>query len=133
MSEETTQTPQENASKTEKKFSVAIEKLTAILQGGEALKPVKRLPNDNLFGLVEELFKEEKEALYVDVKNKLKELLKQYHELNKSIRQKEDELAKLANQKKEEFAKAAQALFDRIQNVDEVKDSYYAGLKEATK
>lgn len=121
------QNQQEN--KVEKKFSSAIEKLTAILSGEAGLKPIKRLPNDQVSGLVEELFKEEKEALYADVKTKLKELLKQYHELNKSIKQKEEELAKLGNQKKEEFVKAAQSLFDKIQNVDEVKNSYYSGLK----
>ena len=53
---------QESVSKTEKKFSAAIEKLTAILNGEANLKPVKKLENDKLSGLVDELFKEEKES-----------------------------------------------------------------------
>ncbi len=120
------------SSKIDKKFSVAIEKLTAILQGSDKLKPVNRLPNDQISGLVDELFKEEKEALYEETKQKLKELLKGYHELQKQIKQKEQELAKAVSAKKEEFVKAAQGLFDKIQNTDEIKTSYYEGLKTAT-
>ena len=126
------ETEEQKGGKVEKKFAAAIEKLTAVLNGAEKLKAVKKLPNDEVSGLVEELFKEEREALHLEVKGKLKELLKQYHELQKTVRQKEDELKKLEAQKKEEFVKAAQSLFDKIQNVDAVKESYYSGLKTAT-
>lgn len=126
------ETPEQTGGKVEKKFAAAIEKLTAVLNGAEKLKAVKKLPNDEVSGLVEELFKEERESLHLEVKGKLKELLKQYHELQKTVRQKEEELKKLEAQKKEEFVKAAQALFDKIQNVDAVKESYYDGLKAAS-
>lgn len=118
-------------SKTEKKFTGVIEKLTAIVRGAENLRPIKKISNDSISGLVEELFEEDREALYAEVKMKLKDLLRQYSEMEKALKEKRAELEKLGNQKKEEFIKSANALFDKISGVEVIQKNYYDGLKAA--
>ena len=118
-------------SKTEKKFAGVIEKLTAIVRGAENLRPIKKISNDSISGLVEELFEEDREALYAEVKTKLKDLLRQYSEMEKALKEKRAELEKLGNQKKEEFVKSANALFDKISGVEVIQKNYYDGLKTA--
>lgn len=117
--------------KTEKKFAGVIEKLTAIVRGAENLRPVKKIPGDSVSSLVEELFEEDREALYAEVKTKLKDLLRQYSEMEKALKEKRAELEKLGNQKKEEFVKSANALFDKISGVEVIQKNYYDGLKAA--
>lgn len=121
----------ENKGKIEQKFNNSIRKLAAIVQGESNLKPVKKLPQNEVSNIVTELFKEDREAKYVEVKTKLKELLRSYHEMEKALKQKREELEKLANQKKEEFVKAANSLFDQIEGVDDIQKSYYSGLSAA--
>lgn len=119
--------------KIDKKFAAVMNKLTAVVNGASNLKPIRKIENQEMSGLVEELFKEERQALLVQTKDGLKSLLKQYHELLKTVRQKKDELEKLELQKKEEFVKAANALFDKIQDVDALEESYASGLSEIAK
>lgn len=124
---------QQEENKIDKKFATVIGKLTAVVQGGSNLKPVRKVKNDEMEGLVETLFKEERESLLVQTKDGLKSLLKQYHELLKTVKQKKEELAKLELQKKEEFVKAANALFDKIEDVNAIEESYISGLAEIAK
>ena len=51
--------------------------------------------------------------------------------MNAAFKAKKDEFEKLEKQKKEEFTKAAEALFNKIDNVGKVEQSYYQGLKYA--
>jgi len=136
MSDENTQEPevneQEQNNKTEKKFTSALNKLVAIVGGKQNLKIPNKTPKDQLGGLVDELFKEERESTLKDTKEGLRNLLKQYAEMDKAFKLKEQEFEKLKKTKKEEFVKAAETIFNKIENVGEVEKIYYDGLKEAT-
>lgn len=137
MSDENTtpdvETEQEQNNKTEKKFSVALNRLVAVVGGKENLKIPKKTPKDQLGGIVSELFKEERENTLKETKESLRSLLKQYAEMEKAFALKQQEFDKLKKQKKEEFTKAAEILFNKIEDVGEVEKTYYQGLKEATK
>lgn len=128
METENTET-QENG-KDNKKFDEAIKKLVAVVGGKEKLKVPKKVPNDLLGGIVNDLFKEEREAALTTTKEDLKTLLKKYAEMEKLLNDKRKELDKLEKEKKEEFAKAANVLFEKIENVGEVEKTYYNALKE---
>jgi aspartate ammonia-lyase len=97
---ENTEPQEENKDKVERKFATVISKLTAVVNGPQQLKPLKKLP----------------------------ELLKAYHEMLKAVAQKKKELEELEKKKKEEFIKAARALFDKIEDVGAVEESYKKGL-----
>jgi hypothetical protein len=131
MSDEIQETTQEKNNKIEKKFAVALTKLTAVVQGEKNLKIPKKIPGDALGSLVADLFKEENETLVKNVREELRDLLKKYAEMNAAFKAKQEELDKLQKQKKEEFTKAAEALFGKIDNVGKVEQSYYQGLKDA--
>lgn len=121
---------QENNDKIEKQFAATMRKLAAICGGDNQLKPVRKVPNNEMADLVEELFKEEREELIAGTKTKLKDLLKQYHEMTKAFIAKEKELEKLKQEKKKEFTKAANDLFNKVENVGDIERSYYQGLRE---
>jgi hypothetical protein len=123
---------QDKNSKIEKKFSAAINKLVAVVGGKENLKIPKKTPKDQLGGLISDLFKEERENTLKDTKESLRNLLKQYAEMDKAFAAKQKELDDLKKQKKDEFAKAAESLFNKIEDVGEIEKTYYQGLKEAT-
>ena len=129
MSTENTQ-KQEEESKVERKFTAALDKLIAIVNGKENLKLNRKLPKNQVSKLVTDLFAEETEATYNSIKVSLKELLKQYTDMLKLVRQKEQELKKAENEKKEEFVKAATAIFDRIENIGDLEKSYYDSLSD---
>jgi len=117
--------------KVEKKFTAALTKLTAIVQGKDNLFFPKKVAADALGDLVAGLFKEENEALVRQVREDLRTLLKSYSEMNKAFKAKQEELDKLNKQKKEEFVKAAETLFSKIDNIGEVEKEYYNGLTVA--
>jgi len=131
MSDENQETTQEKNSKIEKKFASALNKLTAVVQGEKNLKLPKKVPGDDLGKLVADLFKEENEALVKTVREELRDLLKKYAEMNAAFKAKKEEFEKLEKQKKEEFTKAAEALFNKIDTVGKVEQTYYNGLKDA--
>jgi fructose-1-phosphate kinase PfkB-like protein len=128
METENTET-QENG-KENKKFDEVIKKLIAVVGGKEKLKVPKKVPNDLLGGIVNDLFKEERESALASTKEDLKNLLKKYAEMEKLLSEERKKIDKLEKEKKEEFAKAANSVFEKIENVGEVEKSYYNALKE---
>ncbi len=134
MNEETQNkdSKEQNDNKVEKKFRATMDKLTAIVSGPKNLLPSKKIPKDSVSDLVEELFKEDREAKLVEVKNGLKALLKSYAEMQSAFRAKNKELADLELKKKDEFVKAANSLFNQIENVDQIEKSYREGINTLT-
>lgn len=125
--------PDQKNDKIEKKYQNSINRLIAVVGGKEHLYFPKRIPSDKLSDVVSDLFKEENDALLVEVKNGLRNILKSYAEMLNAFKQKEEELAKLQKQKKEEFAKAAEALFKKIDQIGDIEKSYYDGLSSVIK
>lgn len=122
---------QEQTNKTEKKFNSILSKLVAVVGGKENLKVPNKVPKNELGNLVQELFKEEGETTIKESKEKLRNLLKAYAEMERAISNKRKELDKLEKEKKEEFSKAAEELFNKIEDIGEVEKLYYKGMKDA--
>lgn len=125
----TEETESQKSDKIEKKFASALSKLVAVVGGKENLKISRKTPQDQVGDVVSELFKEERETVLVETKESLRNLLKQYAEMEKAVSDKRKELDKLEKQKKDEFSKAAENLFSKIEGVGEIEKVYYSALK----
>jgi hypothetical protein len=129
INQNTEETESQKSDKIEKKFASALNKLVAVVGGKENLKISRKTPQDQVGDVVSELFKEEREAVLVETKESLRNLLKQYAEMEKAVSDKRKELDKLEKQKKDEFSKAAENLFSKIEGVGEIEKVYYSALK----
>jgi hypothetical protein len=82
--------------------------------------------------LVQDLFKDETEAIEKSTKEGLKTLLKNRIEMQRSIDAKKKELANLETAKMKEFNEAAVKLFNQINGIDALENEYYSALTDAT-
>lgn len=121
------------AKKIIKRFTNNLQRLTAVTNGNIQDPDRLKIPKDELGGLMEELFKEEKEQLTKEVKEELKNLLRAYATYQKEKRAKEKELEQLDLKKMTEFSDKAEKVFNRMENVHEVQRDYYQGLSIASK
>lgn len=127
---------QENVGKEAKKviatYDDVIKKVTAIVQGPAGLTiPKKTKLKGEDFDIVADLFKEENEALRVEVKEGLKTLLKNKIILDRTIVEEEKKLEALKVAKKKEFNKAATELLNKIDGLGELMSSYQGVFNEA--
>lgn len=114
------------AQKVEKAFDGVMGKLTAIVSG--KIGSQAKLEAGSLGGVVEALFKEEREENEKAVKEGLKALLKGHVLLNKTIAEEEVKFEKLKIEKKKEFNKAANALFSKIDGLGALEAEYTKSL-----
>jgi len=121
----------EDKNKVEKRFQSSMRKLVAVVGGQSKLRLPKTIPNDKISEVVRELFQEEEEALLKTVKTELCETLKNYAEMERAFRQKEEEISKFNDYKETEFTEKAESLFKKVQGIGELEKSYYQGLSEA--
>jgi hypothetical protein len=119
------------ATKVLNNFEQTIKKLTAIVQGEDKLKPIKRISKDSTQTLVEELFREESEATAKEVKEGLKALLKGYVTLNNTLTAERKKLNDLEVSKKKEFNTEASKLFAKIEGIDSILTDYYGAMQAA--
>ena len=83
----------DNNQKVAKAYDKNLKKLVAIVGGDKNLKPVTKIKKDVMADLVNELFKEETDAIEKSTKEGLKALLKNRVEMQRSIDAKKKELA----------------------------------------
>ena len=121
-----------NPDKVVKEFTNTIKKLVVILGSDKPLKLNKRVPFDELTGIVKELLKEEEERNKKEISEQLKALLKGHADLRSEIAKKKKELEQLEQTKMKEFNKAARQLFDRVEELDKKEKEYYTALSAAT-
>lgn len=114
-------------------YQKMIEKLNIFLSvGNESLdNKAEKLKANQIGGLVEELFKEERQETYNKTKQDLKNLLKTHVEMKVEIAKKEQELKKLVAEKEKDFVKKANELFSKIEGIDSLFKDYAESLKEA--
>jgi len=112
-------------------FEQTIKKLTAVVQGPENLKPVRKIKQDSVQSLVQELFKEESEATAKEVKEELKALLKGHVVLNNTLNEERRKLDALEVAKKKEFNTTAAKLFAKIDGIDSLSKEYYTAFQAA--
>lgn len=118
-----------NEDKSTKNYDAAIKKLVAIVGGEENLFPVKKVDNDIVATIVGGLLKEKKENLEKEIKSDLIALLDKHVVLKREIKAKEDELKKLSETKMKEFTEAANKVFGKIGNINQLETEYYSSLK----
>ena len=114
-------------------FDNTVKKLTAIVNGPDNLKVVRKVAKDSVESLVQDLFKEETEATILEVRNELKTLLKNYVLLNNTIKEEKAKLAAAEIAKKKEFNTAANKLFNKIDGVEVITKEYYSAFTDAAK
>lgn len=125
------QNPEEDKNKVSKEYEKNIKRLIAVVGGDTNIYGPKRVPNDTLGTLVEELLKERKEKLAVDVKVELSALLDKKVAMDKEIKAKEDEFAKLKQQKQKEFNEAAKKVFGKVEGIEQLERDYYQSLAQS--
>ncbi len=121
----------DNNQKVAKAYDKNLKKLVAIVGGSNNLKLVTKIKKDVMVDLVNELFKEETDAIEKSTKEGLKALLKNRVEMQRSIETKKKELAQLEVTKMKEFNEAAVKLFNQIDGIDGLEQEYYSALTDA--
>lgn len=125
-------TPQENQDKIVKNFESNMKRLVGVLGGEELLTNSSKVKKDTVELIVENLLKDRKEKLELDIKNDLSTLLDKHVTLKKSIADKKKELKDLENSKMKEFNDACNKLFNKVQDIEQLEKDYYESLS-ATK
>lgn len=121
-------TPQENQDKIVKSFETNMKRLVGVLGGEELLNNTSKLKKDTVATIVENLLKDRKEKLELDIKNDLSTLLEKHVTLKKSISDKKKELKDLENSKMKEFNDACNKLFNKVQDIEQLEKDYYDSL-----
>lgn len=125
-----------DAKKISANYDQIIKKVTAIVSGPENLKLPKKTalksedPNDE-FDLVGDLFKEEREALRVEVRDGLKKLLKDKIALDAAVEAERKKLEAFIIAKKKEFNAAATVVLNKVDGMDAILAGYKGAFEEA--
>ena len=127
--EKVVETPEQQNDKVSKQFDANFKKLVALLGGDKALKKTS-VPNDELGNIVEDLLKERREEFVKEFKSKAKELLDKKIEFDKEVKKAEEEFKNKVTNKKKEFSEKMKGLFNMVENIQEVENSYYSSFKE---
>lgn len=114
-----------------KSFDQTIQKLTAIVQGPNNLKPIRKVSKSATTDLVQELFKEEHEAIAKQVKEELKSLLKGYATLNNELANERKKLDAIEIAKKKQFNADAVKLFSKLEGIDDTVKDYLSAFTAA--
>lgn len=114
-------------------FESVKDKLVAIMNGPDNLKIPNKVKKGDMEGIIQELFKEENEAIIKEVKEGVKSLLKGYVALNASLAEERKKLDALEVVKKKEFNATAARLFARIEGIDALTKEYKEALGAAGK
>ena len=114
------------------KFEDSVKTLAAVMNTPH-LGEQNAIENSEITGLVDEILKEEKNALKEEVKKGIKSALTGFRELEKEIQKKRNELTQLEITKKEEFINTINKLSKKIQDVQELRTSFAKGLTDPLK
>lgn len=126
-------TPQENQDKVTKSFESNMKRLVGVLGGEELLTTTTKVKKDTVETIVENILKDRKEKLEIDIKTELSTLLDKHVTLKKSITDKKKELKDLENSKMKEFNEACNKLFGKVQDIEQLEKDYYSSLTSISK
>ncbi len=126
-------TPQENQDKVAKSFESNMKRLVGVLGGEELLTGTTKVKKDTVETIVENILKDRKEKLEIDIKTELSTLLDKHVTLKKSIADKKKELKDLENSKMKEFNEACNKLFGKVQDIEQLEKDYYSSLTSISK
>lgn len=114
--------------KVEKQYQNNLTKLVAILGGQENLNPARTVKADALTEVVEELLKEQKEKVVLEIKEGFRGLLEKNVQFNAELKKKKQELAQIEVQGKKNFNEAANKIFSKISDIDNLAKQYRDSL-----
>lgn len=123
------QNQQENQDKVAKQFEKNFSKLVALI-GEKNLKKVK-IPNNDVSQVVEELLKENREAVVLDFKAKAKAIIQEKIKFDQEVAKARKDYEKVVSDKMKLFNEQMTSLFNMIENVDLVAKQYYDAIKGA--
>lgn len=125
------ETQDQKNDKVSKKHAEIMKLITSILGGEEKLKPQKTMDMDVTARIVAELFKEESEAMEIEAKAGLKDLLKKYLEYQSELLKERKKLDELDIRKKKEFNEAANKWLQKVDRKVVMSSEYAGALKTA--
>lgn len=133
MSTQNSQQPQqEEQNKDAKKFAQNLKKLENLFNGDKKAFKRQKVKNDDLDDLAQEILAEERAEAIASFKSKTRVLLKKKSEFDKFVIQKTKELENAILEKKKEFSKEMEEMFQEIENVDALADSFANTFRELT-
>lgn len=125
----------ENASKEEKKviarYNESLNLITAIVKGEKNLL-AQKLNSAEISNLVDEMFKEEKEALSKEIKADIKEAMKAHLTYRSARKQLAEDFKKKDLEKMKEFSIVVGKINKKIENLHDITKQYSASLKAIT-
>lgn len=124
---------QQGGDKVEKKFNKQLKQLSELLGSDKHLLPSGKVGSAELNVIVAELLKDQAEKNKKEIKEQLTTLLNGYANLKKEVSIKTKELEAKKQEKMKEFSKAADALFARVESMNQQQAEFSEGLNEATK
>ncbi len=110
-----------------------MKRLVGVLGGEELLTSTTKVKKDTVETIVENILKDRKEKLEIDIKTELSTLLDKHVTLKKSIADKKKELKDLENSKMKEFNEACNKLFGKVQDIEQLEKDYYSSLTSISK
>jgi hypothetical protein len=123
-----TEEQQNEGSKIAKQYASNITRLVAIMGGKQNLYGPKKIPQNDVGVLVEDMLKEQRDDLAKEIKTGLKSILEKKIALDKEINAKKEELKKLEESKQKEFNEAVSKLFNKVDGIDKLERDFYATL-----
>lgn len=111
------------------KFAKNMKKLIALFRG-EALLQEQKVGKDDLSNVLDELSKEEKQALFNDFKAKAKQLIKRKQEFDKFVKAEKAKFEKAVEDKQKEFNKEMEGIFGIVEKIQTIENDYYTALKD---
>lgn len=122
---------QEDKGKEAKKFNDYFRKLTALLNGDSLLKKRPKVGKEDFSVAMAELVKEEKEALTLTVKSKIKALVQEKMKFDEFLVAEKKKFEKVVEEQQKEFNKKAEEVFSMIDGIEEMEKRYYDTFKNA--
>ncbi len=131
---EVVESPEEKQGKEARKVAEQFEKnmqsLLAVFKSNPgALSGKNKIPNDELDGVMTELFEEETKEVREKFKVKAKNLIKSKVEFDKFLAEKKKEFENAVTNKKKEFNKEMQEAFALLGSVDKLRQDFLASSK----
>lgn len=125
--------PEQKADKETKKYLKVLEAVKAVVGGEKNLTPARTVDSDTTADIVAELFADEEKELITSVKTGLKELLKNYVEMESEVKKERKKLDDLQLRKRKEFRVGAEKWLQKIDRSAVMKEGYKTALEAAFK
>lgn len=122
---------QNDGGKAAKRFETAMQRLAKIMEGTSLLDAIPKVNGIDVTTLVQELAKEEKEALGKEFKEKALSLIKSKKNFDKFQKEALQKMKKELEAKQKEFAEEADKLFNLMEKAQNIEKEYVDTLKSA--